>query len=77
MTNSGATPVDHLQLKVGVEGYAHVSETFSVAAGQSEIIPVVIGGYGDLPDLASLWSAAERMAGVPVDPLGDRFLGDV
>ena len=59
VTNSGTTPIEQAHLQVMVEGYEHVSEEFSVAAGQSQVVPVVIGGYNDLPDIASLTTVIE------------------
>ena len=42
-----------------MEGYEHVSESFDTAAGASLTVPVVIGGYSDLPDTAALATAIE------------------
>ena len=42
-----------------VEGYEHISEQFTIAAGQSQVVPVIIGGYSDLPDIAALTISIE------------------
>jgi hypothetical protein len=38
-------------------------------------IATLSGAQAIVDDLAGVWVAAERLAGVPVDPLDTRFLG--
>ena len=80
VANSGDTAVDRLKLRVAVEGYEHVSETFEIDPGQSLTVPVVIGGYDDLPDIASLETVVEIVpnAGelVRIEENGEIQVGD-
>ena len=57
--NSGTTAIGNALLRVTVEGYEHISESFDIAAGESRVVPVVIGGYSDLPDIATLTTVVE------------------
>nr|WP_320192686.1 right-handed parallel beta-helix repeat-containing protein [uncultured Desulfobacter sp.] len=59
VTNNGTSAVEDAILRVTVEGYEHVSESFDLAAGASLTVPVVIGGYSDLPDTATLATVIE------------------
>ncbi len=59
VANSGTSAVDRAVLKVTAQGREHVSQTFGIDPGASQTIPVVIGGYSDLPDMVSLASAIE------------------
>ncbi len=59
VTNSGSSDVADAVLRVTVEGIEHVSQSFDLGAGQSLTVPVVIGGYSDLPDTAALYTAIE------------------
>ncbi len=59
VTNSGSSDVADAVLRVTVEGVEHVSQSFDLGAGQSLTVPVVVGGYSDLPDTAALYSAIE------------------
>jgi len=44
--------VTNAQLQVQVGGKTHISQTCALETGASQMIPVVIGGYPDLPALA-------------------------
>ncbi|MFH0726519.1 MAG: RHS repeat-associated core domain-containing protein [Pseudomonadota bacterium] len=59
VSNSGSTAIGQARLRVTVEGKEHVSETFGVSAGASHVVPVVVGGYSDLPGTASLTTSIE------------------
>ncbi|CAB1059836.1 hypothetical protein D1BOALGB6SA_4601, partial [Olavius sp. associated proteobacterium Delta 1] len=54
VANSFAAAVDNIYLKVTVDGRSHTSANFSLTAGESAVIPVVVGGYDDLPDVADM-----------------------
>ncbi len=54
VTNSGTTAVEDAVLKVTVESHEHVSSSFDLGGGESLTVPVVIGGYSDLPDTSSI-----------------------
>ncbi len=54
VSNSGATDVEDAVLQVTVESHEHVSASFDLGAGKSLTVPVVIGGYSDLPDTSSI-----------------------
>jgi len=52
--NLGAAQVDQIRLRVDVEARDHMSEAFSLEPSAPTVIPVVVGGYDDLPDVAAL-----------------------
>jgi len=60
-SSSGDTDagVQGIRLKVTVDGHEHLSPEFSLAPGESKNIPLVVGGYDDLPDLSPLTSTLE------------------
>ncbi|MDO8933222.1 MAG: hypothetical protein Q7U97_12570, partial [Rhodocyclaceae bacterium] len=52
--NNSPAKTDHIRLKVKLDKYQHTSEEFSIDAGLAKTVPVIVGGYADLPDIASL-----------------------
>lgn len=52
--NHSASIVDNIHLKVNINGKNHISESFSLQPLTSNLIPVIVGGYADLPDVASM-----------------------
>ena len=52
--NSSPNSVENARLILEVESYTHTSETFSIAPGATQVVPVIVGGYADLPDLAAI-----------------------
>ena len=52
--NRSSMAVDHIRLKVLVEGRDHISSEFFLAPDETKTIPVVIGGYDDLPDVTDM-----------------------
>ena len=52
--NSSPNSVENARLILEVEFYTHTSETFSIAPGATQVVPVIVGGYADLPDLAAI-----------------------
>ncbi|MBI5064234.1 MAG: hypothetical protein HZB87_12430, partial [Desulfatitalea sp.] len=54
VTNLSGQTVNDLRLILNLHGSDHPSEIFSLSANQSSIIPVIVAGYGDLPDVAPL-----------------------
>ena len=79
VTNAGSTNLANALLRVRVGNREHVSSPFTLAAGQSVTIPVIVGGYADLPSPAALSTTfeiaanegekveVERIAEVPVE----------
>ena len=52
--NRSAAKVEHIRLKAAIGSRQHLSEGFSMDAAGSRVMPVSIGGYADLPDLADV-----------------------
>ena len=57
-----------------------VLRAYGLTAHDGGLIPgiqiaTLSGAQANVDDLAGVWVAAERLAGVPVDPLDTRFLG--
>jgi len=59
VANSSSKAVGNIYLKVKVDGRNHTSDKFSLQAGESANIPVVVGGYDDLPDAANMVTTLE------------------
>ena len=59
VTNNSAVDVNNIQLKVRVDKYDHVSSNFNLAAGATETVFVIVGGYSDLPDISPLVTTIE------------------
>ena len=57
--NDATAAVGPMRLKVLVEGHDHTSQSCTVDAGASRVVPVTIGGYADLPDLAAVTTTIE------------------
>jgi len=57
--NNGASNVDGIRIKVAAANRTHTSATFSLKAGEGKTIPVIVGGYADLPNLATLTTTVE------------------
>lgn len=49
VSNNSATAVDQGRVVVQVGGRNHLSENFALSANQTHLVPVVVGGYSDLP----------------------------
>jgi large repetitive protein len=62
VSNLSATTLDAAQLMVKVASHEFRSETFSLAANATRLVPVVIGGYPDIPNPALLTVAIENAA---------------
>jgi hypothetical protein len=82
-TDAGAaTPGDRLRLRfVRLAVVNRLLAPYGLRAHDDGATPglqlFAPGGARTLvPDLEALWREAERMAGVPVDPLSDRALAD-
>ncbi len=52
--NKSSQPLNGIMLKSGVGGHTHKSQTFSLEAGESKVIPVIVGGYKELTDMETL-----------------------
>ena len=54
LNNSSEQTVSVIKLRVSVAGYDHVSEPFTLAAGENKTVPVIVGGYADLQGVETL-----------------------
>jgi RHS repeat-associated protein len=59
VASQSSAEITDIRLKVSVEGYGHTSQAFTLAPQGSSVVPVVVGGYDDLPDVASLTTTIE------------------
>ncbi|MEW6079368.1 MAG: right-handed parallel beta-helix repeat-containing protein [Thermodesulfobacteriota bacterium] len=64
VTNQSSTDITNMALRVDVTlaGGAvrsHQSPAFSLAAGESKTVSVIVGGYSDLPDVANMTTVIE------------------
>jgi RHS repeat-associated protein len=57
--NRSPDPVTDAVLKLRVDTRDHVSVPFSVDAAQTVVVPVVVGGHEDLPDIADLTATVQ------------------
>lgn len=57
--NNGASTIDNIRVKVLAANRSHASSSFSLKPGEAKNIPVIVGGYADLPNLATLTSTLE------------------
>jgi len=57
--NTSGQTVTNAALKINIDGHDHTSETFSINNNETRSIPVVVGGYSDLPDVADLTTTLE------------------
>jgi hypothetical protein len=62
VANAGTTPLANARLRVAAAGRQHVSDSFYLGAGETKIIPVIVGGD------AALLSPAELAATLEVAP---------
>ena len=60
--NAFAQAVDNLRLKVKVGSHEHTSLPFNLAAGATQIVPLIIGGYPDLAAASELTTTLEVTA---------------
>lgn len=54
VTNGSSSAVANLSLQVAVGGRDHSTSNLTLAAGETQTVPVVIGGYDDLTDITPL-----------------------
>ena len=52
--NHGSDTLSSVRMKADIGGRTHVSEKFTLAAGETRTVPVIVGGYDTLPDYAPL-----------------------
>jgi len=57
--NQSAKRIENLRLKAKLHTYSYSSEAFNIEANETKIIPVVIGGYSDIPDPADFITTIE------------------
>ncbi|MBB94576.1 MAG: hypothetical protein CML68_08245 [Rhodobacteraceae bacterium] len=82
-TEAGApTPGDRMRARFRRAQAASVLLTaYGLTARDDGAVPGVqlssaTGATQIVPDFDKVWAEAARMVGTPIDPLGDRFLGD-
>ena len=82
-TEAGApTPMDRMRARFRRAQAASVLlAPYGLSARDDGAVPGVqvssaTGATQIIPDFDALWIEAGRMSGQPIDPLGDRFLGD-
>jgi len=61
VTNSGSQAVSNTYVKARIGTREIGSEVFGLAAGESKIIPVVVGGYADITNPAQLTTTVETL----------------
>ena len=61
--NGSTERVENIRLKVDLAGHLHTSDKFGIDAGQATVVPVVAGGFSDLPDLAEVNTTVEMTPG--------------
>ncbi|MFZ2633559.1 MAG: fibronectin type III domain-containing protein, partial [Desulfosalsimonadaceae bacterium] len=59
VTNNSSAAINNIRLKVKIAAHDHVSAAFNLAAGETLTVPVIVGGYADLPDSADLETIVE------------------
>ena len=59
VSNSGKVDVSNIKLSIKVNATSHSSTSFNLAAGETKTIPVIVGGYSNLPDLSVLKTTIE------------------
>ena len=59
ITSNASAEIPSARLHAEVNGRDHVSETFSMLPGRTKTVPVVVGGYDDLPDIADAAATLE------------------
>ncbi len=59
VTNSSEAEVTGITLKTALNNRTHLSATFSLAPGESRVVPVVVAGYSELPDVTPLTTTME------------------
>jgi fibronectin type 3 domain-containing protein len=59
VTNNGTAAVSNIRVKVKVESHDAASNAFSLAAGETKLISVIVGGFPDLPNLATMMTTIE------------------
>jgi len=57
LTSRSGTDITSARLQVKINGRQHVSGSFSLAAGATKTVPVIVGGYSDLPDWVDVTTA--------------------
>ncbi|MGA9535414.1 MAG: RHS repeat-associated core domain-containing protein [Desulfobacterales bacterium] len=61
--NGSTERVENIRLKADLAGHLHTSDKFGIDAGQSTAVPMVVGGFSNLPDLASVSTTVEVTPG--------------
>ena len=62
VTNRDSNPLENASLEVVVAGRTHRSADFTIEAGESMSVPVVVGGYDDLPGADTLSTTLEKVS---------------
>lgn len=61
VANLGASPLARVTLVVKAGGISHRSAEFALAASETRLVPVIVGGYHDLPNPAALQLSLESV----------------
>jgi hypothetical protein len=61
VSNLGNQAVSNAQVKAKIGTREISSDVFGLAAGETKVIPVVVGGYADIPNPAQLTSTVETL----------------
>jgi hypothetical protein len=59
VSNQGSTPVAGISLKAKIGTHANTSSVFSLGAGESKLVNIVMGGFADIPNQASVSTTIE------------------
>jgi len=62
VTNRDSNPLENASLEVVVAGRTHRSADFTIEAGESMSVPVVVGGYDDLPGADTLSTTLQTVS---------------
>jgi len=59
ISNNGPDSVDNIRLRIDVGGHLHASQSFSLAAGERQMVPMIVGGFADLLDPSPMITTLE------------------
>lgn len=59
VTNQGATPAAGIALKAKIGTHENTSLVFALGAGESKLVDIVMGGFADIPNQASVTTTIE------------------
>ncbi|MFY0575469.1 hypothetical protein ACN28S_14875 [Cystobacter fuscus] len=59
VTNQGSTAAANISLKAKIGTHVNTSPVFALGAGESELVDIVMGGFADIPNQASVTTTIE------------------